>query len=223
MVYAIIVAAGSGTRMNAGKNKQFIDVNGKPLIAWTIDKFYKCRRIDEIILAIRKEDEDIINSVLLKYNFRNIKIVYGGDTRQDSIYNCIKSIDSEPDILLIHDGARPMITEEIIVKSIEGSKKYGCACIGVPVKDTIKILDNEEFISDTPNRDLLWIAQTPQSFKFDIIKSSYINAYKKNLSATDDASLVEKFGYKVKMILGEYSNIKVTTPDDLKHVEYLMK
>lgn len=214
MVDVIIVAAGSGKRMKSDINKQFLEVSGKPVIAWTIDKFYNNKNIDNIILAIRKEDESSMRELLRKYGFDNIKLVYGGRERQDSIYNCLKEI-VHTDYVLIHDGARPFIDDDIIDRCIENTKKYNCCCVGVPSKDTIKIVDNNGNIASTPDRNTLWCAQTPQAFHIDIIKKAYDYAYETDFWGTDDASLVENLGCSVKMVMGSYNNIKITTPEDL--------
>ena len=222
MIDVIIVAAGSGKRMKSKVNKQFLEVNGKPVIAWTIDKFYRNRNIDNITVAIREEDEDYMRNIISRYGFENIKLVYGGKERQDSIANCLKEI-VHTDYVLIHDGARPFIDDEVIDRCIEETKVHKCCCVGVPSKDTIKIVDNSLNITSTPDRKTLWCAQTPQAFHIDIIKSAYKHAEETGFLGTDDASLVENIGYKVKMVMGSYNNIKITTPEDLIPAETIAK
>ncbi|MBC2576609.1 2-C-methyl-D-erythritol 4-phosphate cytidylyltransferase [Peptostreptococcus canis] len=235
MFDVIIVAAGSGKRMNLDKNKQLLKIKNKPILAWSIEQFYNNDRIDNIIIAIREQDRNEINDILKEYNFENIHLVPGGKERQDSIHNCINKLDellkkqvgytyTQSDrYLIIHDGARPFIDKEIINRTIEETKIHNSICIGVPSKDTIKIIDDEKIICQTPKRESLWCAQTPQSFRLDIIFGAYKNAYEKGFIGTDDASLVENMGSKVKMVIGSYENIKVTTIEDLIFAENIAK
>lgn len=222
MIDVIIVAAGSGKRMNSDINKQFLKINNKPIIAWTIEKFYTNKNIDNITVAIRKEDEEYIQDIISQYEFKNINIVYGGKERQDSISNCLDKI-IHTDYVLIHDGARPFIDNDTINRCIEETRIHQCCCVGVPSKDTIKIVDNFGNISSTPDRKKLWCAQTPQAFHINIIKKAYKYAKETSFLATDDASLVENIGYKVKMVMGSYNNIKITTPEDLIPAEIMAK
>jgi len=210
----IIVAAGSGKRMKRNINKQFIKLNEKEIIAHTIDVFYKNENINEIIVCIKKEEEKFFKEQILeKNNFKNIKIAYGGKERQDSIYNGLKSVDKNCQIVLIHDGARPFVDNRIIEESILIAKKKKAVVVGVPVKDTIKIVMDGN-ITDTPNRANLWSAQTPQTFDYKLITKAYDEAYKSNYYGTDDSMLVENIGQEVTMIMGSYENIKITSPED---------
>ena len=202
----VIVAAGTGSRMNMGINKQFIKLEGKEIIAYTIEKFYNNSNIEDIVVVV-KEDES--------YNFKNVKIAYGGKERQDSVYNGLKLLDEKCDVVLIHDGARPFVSDKIIDKSIEEAKEHKAIVVGVPVKDTIKVIDNDKNIVDTPNRSVLWAVQTPQTFDYNILIDAYKDAFKNKFYGTDDAMLVERIGYKVKMLEGSYNNIKITTQEDL--------
>lgn len=212
----VIVAAGSGSRMKRDINKQFIKLDGKEIIAYTIEKFYKSEDIDDIVIVIKENEEKyFIENIINKYGFDNIKIAYGGKERQDSVYNGIKKLNNNCEIVLIHDGARPFVNEDIIKNSIEEAKENNAVVVGVPVKDTIKVVDSNGNIVDTPNRSLLWSVQTPQSFKYEIITKAYEYAYSNDYYGTDDAMLVEHIGYNVKMIEGSYDNIKITTEEDL--------
>ena len=220
----IIVAAGTGSRMKKDINKQFIKLDNKEIIAYTIDKFYINNEIDDIVVVIKKDEEDYFKeNILEKYNFKNIKIAYGGEARQDSVYNGIQKLDKNCEVVLVHDGARPFVTEEIINNSIQEAKKHNAVVVGVKVKDTIKVVGEEGNIVDTPNRKYLWLVQTPQVFKYDIITKAYENAYNENYYGTDDAMLVEKIGYDVKMIEGSYDNIKITTQEDLNFGEQILR
>lgn len=220
----IIVAAGTGSRMKKDINKQFIKLNDKEIIAHTIDKFYNNDNIDDIVVVIKEEEEKyFIDNVINKYGFDNIKIAYGGNERQDSVYNGIKKLNNNCDVILVHDGARPFVTGDIIENSIEEAKKHNAVVVGVKVKDTIKIVSEDGNIIDTPDRRYLWSVQTPQVFKYDIITKAYEDAYNGNYYGTDDAMLVERIGYNVKMVEGSYDNIKITTPEDLKFGEQILK
>ena len=212
----VIVAAGSGSRMKRDINKQFIKLDGKEIIAYTKEKFYKSEDIDDIVIVIKENEEKyFIENIINKYGFDNIKLAYGGKERQDSVYNGIKKLNRNCEIVLIHDGARPFVNEDIIKNSIEEAKENNAVVEGVPVKDTIKVVDSDGNIVDTPNRSLLWSVQTPQSFKYEIITKAYEYAYSNDYYGTDDAMLVEHIGYNVKMIEGSYDNIKITTEEDL--------
>lgn len=212
---AIISAAGQGKRM--GRPKQFLELAGKPMLERTIAVFENTAAIDEIILIVNPEDVERAR----KFKFSKVKnVVAGGKERQDSVKNGLKSLPEDSEIVAIHDGARPFVTSAIIEQAIEEAKQSGAVVVGVPIKDTVKkiqdprskIRTNVEII-ETINRDNLWAAQTPQVFKKEIIEK----AYQKNCQAkvTDDAMMVEKMGNPVKMVMGSYKNIKITTPDDL--------
>ena len=212
----VIVAAGTGSRMNMGINKQFIKLEGKEIIAYTIEKFYNNSNIEDIVVVVKEDESEFFKKEILdKYNFKNVKIAYGGNERQDSVYNGLKLLDEKCDVVLIHDGARPFVSDKIIDKSIEEAKEHKAIVVGVPVKDTIKVIDNDKNIVDTPNRSVLWAVQTPQTFDYNILIDAYKDAFKNKFYGTDDAMLVERIGYKVKMLEGSYNNIKITTQEDL--------
>ncbi|GFN36559.1 2-C-methyl-D-erythritol 4-phosphate cytidylyltransferase [Tepidimicrobium xylanilyticum] len=216
-VSVIIAAAGMSHRMGSKINKQFINLKNKPILAHTIEKFERCRFVDEIIVVAREEEiEYCKKEIIKKYKFNKIsKVVRGGKERQDSVYNGILALDEKAGIVLSHDGARPFIKIKDIVSGIKGAAKYGACVIGVPVKDTIKVVADDNNIENTPKRSLLWIAQTPQCFKKEIILEGYKKAISDDYLATDDSALVERIGVEVKMIMGSYDNIKITTPEDL--------
>ena len=212
----VIVAAGTGSRMNMGINKQFIKLEGKEIIAYTIEKFYNNSNIEDIVVVVKEDESEFFKKEILdKYNFKNVKIAYGGKERQDSVYNGLKLLDEKCDVVLIHDGARPFVSDKIIDKSIEEAKEHKAIVVGVPVKDNIKVIDNDKNIVDTPNRSVLWAVQTPQTFDYNILIDAYKDAFKNKFYGTDDAMLVERIGYKVKMLEGSYNNIKITTQEDL--------
>ena len=220
----VIVAAGTGSRMKMGINKQFIKLEEKEIIAYTIEKFYNNSNIEDIVVVVKEDESEFFKKEILdKYNFKNIKIAYGGKERQDSVYNGLKSLDKKCDVVLIHDGARPFVSDKIIDNCIEEVKEHKAIVVGVPVKDTIKIIDNDKNIVDTPNRSVLWAVQTPQTFDYNILIDAYKDAFKSGFYGTDDAMLVERIGYKVKMVEGSYNNIKITTQEDLSVGSQILK
>jgi len=225
-IVALIVAAGQGKRMNSKIGKPFIPIIGKPILFYTLKKFENCELIDQIYLVINgSEKEYCLKNVILKYRFKKVQeLILGGDTRQMSVFNGLNLIDSDADIVVIHDGARPLVNEKIILESIKTSQKYGAVVAAIPSKDTIKEVENNFFIHTTLDREKIWRAQTPQTFKYKLILSAYKKAFKSGYFATDDAALLEKSGYKVKMIKGSEENIKITSPFDIAIAEkYLMR
>ncbi|MFR3497452.1 MAG: 2-C-methyl-D-erythritol 4-phosphate cytidylyltransferase [Paraclostridium bifermentans] len=220
----VIVAAGTGSRMKKDINKQFIKLKNKEIVAHTIEKFYNSENIDDIVVVIREDEEEYFNkNIKEKYGFTNIKVAHGGNERQDSVFNGIKMLKKECEVVLIHDGARPFVTDDIIKRSINKANEHNAIVVGVKVKDTIKVVSDNGNIIDTPNRSYLWAVQTPQVFKYDIITKAYEDAYNNNYYGTDDAMLVERIGYNVKMIEGSYNNIKITTQEDLEFGEQILK
>lgn len=221
---AIIVAAGKGKRMKSDISKQFINIKNKPVLAYTLECFDKCTQIKDIILVVAEEYIDYCsNEIIYKYNFnKNIIITAGGKERQNSVYNGLKKVSSDTDIVLIHDGVRPFIEMSYIQKVIcSAYENKGCV-LGVPVKDTIKICSQEGFIETTPRREKLWAIQTPQAFDYNILMEAYKKSIEDNFIGTDDAMLVERLGYKIKIEQGSYKNIKITTPEDLITAEIIM-
>lgn len=224
MISAIILAGGKGKRMGSAISKQFIDIKGKPIIYYTLKKFSENKKIDNIIVVLPEDEVKYFKeNILKKYELRINKIVIGGKERQDSVYNALKSLkNSGTDIVLIHDGARPFISERIINEGIKFAEIYGAAAPGVMPKDTIKVKNEKNFSIDTPNRANLVSIQTPQVFKFDEILECHEKIRYNGEKVTDDTMVVEKYGYSVYLYDGEYTNIKVTTPEDLILAERLI-
>ena len=224
MISAIILAGGKGKRMRSAISKQFIDIKGKPIIYYTLKKFSENKKIDNIIVVLPEDEVKYFKeNILKKYELRINKIVIGGKERQDSVYNALKSLkNSSTDIVLIHDGARPFISERIINEGIKFAEIYGAAAPGVMPKDTIKVKNEKNFSVDTPNRANLVSIQTPQVFKFDEILEGHEKIRYNGEKVTDDTMVVEKYGYSVYLYDGEYTNIKVTTPEDLILAERLI-
>lgn len=223
-VSAIVLAAGSGSRMQSETKKQFMTLMGKPLIWHSLNAFEKSD-VDEVILVVPEDDlifaeENIVD----KYNFTKVsQIVAGGNERFESVYEGLKSVTG--DIVLIHDGARALVDEKTIKRCIEGAWKFNACVAGMPAKDTIKKVDSDLRVIGTPNRDSLYITQTPQAFNTKVVKDAYERLIEGgDDSVTDDAMVVEKYSdIAVVFVEGSYSNIKITTPEDMIIAEALIK
>ncbi len=222
MISAIILAGGKGKRMGANISKQYIEINGKPILYYTLKRFSDCKDINRIILVLPKDEIDYCKEeVLDKYSLKVDLIVEGGKERQDSVNNALEQIIDD-EIVLIHDGARPFVSQRIIDEGIKYARLYGASAPGVMPKDTIKIKSDENFSLSTPDRNTLVAIQTPQVFKLDIIKDCHRKVKEEKLKVTDDTMVVELYGNKVYLYEGDYTNIKVTTPEDLILAEKLI-
>lgn len=223
---ALIPAAGMGKRMGASINKQYLQLNGLPIVARTINLFEKSDLIDAIYLVTPEHEIPYCRKhVVEACGFNKIvAIVPGGKERQNSVMNGLNAMRAEcadDDIILIHDGVRPLVTETQLQQSIETARNYDGALVAVPVKDTIKtVMDG--MVTGTPLRETLWQAQTPQSFRFSTIYHAHKSAENAGFIGTDDASLVEREGGVIRIIPGSYTNIKITTPEDLILAEAFM-
>jgi 2-C-methyl-D-erythritol 4-phosphate cytidylyltransferase len=224
-VYAIIVAAGEGIRMSNTVRKQYIALDGIPILSRTLGVFDHCDLIDRIIMAVPKDDIDCCrNQIIPAANMKKEAIlVIGGARRQDSVYNCLKAIETDNDIVLIHDGVRPFVNHEHLVACIRGAQKHGACILGIPAFDTVKQVNEKNEILDTQKRDSLWLAQTPQAFQLELIKRAHEIAKQGSFTGTDDASLVERLGGVVKIIPGSRNNIKITNQEDLNLAQALMQ
>jgi len=224
-VTAIVLAAGKGSRMNSDVPKQYLTLLGKPVLFYSLNAFEESD-VDEIILVTGSgEQEYCKKEIVEKYQFNKVThIVEGGAERYHSVHNGLLSA-KDVEYVLIHDGARPLISVEVINKAIENVKKTDACVVGMPVKDTIQIVDNDGAIESTPDRRRTWIAQTPQCFSFELALSSYNKAIEsRDASITDDAMVVRKYGNaSVMMLEGGYENIKVTTPEDIPMAECFLK
>lgn len=218
----IIPAAGSSRRMGEQINKQFLKLHEKEVIAYTIDIFYKNPLIDEIILVINENDEEDFKRLIKTYAYQGIKLVTGGCSRSISVYKGLLKVSKEAKKVLIHDGARPFLKDEYIKKIINQLDLSASVVMAVKSKDTIKRVDGNH-VKETLNRDELINVQTPQAFKYDVILEVYKWAMDKEIQATDDSALVEKKGYQTAVILGDYDNIKITTVEDIKFGEAILK
>ena len=222
MISAIVLAGGRGKRMNYHKSKHFIEIKGKPVLVYTLEKFIYNKSIDEVILVLPEDEVDYCKKeVLQRYSLKVDRIVIGGKERQDSVFNALEAME-KADIVLIHDGARPFISEKIIEEGIKYANIYGAAAPGVTPKDTIKIKNEDNISVDTPDRNTLVAVQTPQCFKYDEIYQCHRKIKEENAIVTDDTSVVERYGHKVYLYEGDYTNIKITTPEDLILAERLI-
>lgn len=214
----ILAAAGIGKRMGLDYPKQFFEHNGKPLFIFPLEIAEKSSLIDEIIIVTNENNIDLVEKQCNKYNIKKVKkILAGGKERQDSIYNALKE-DEGSTYILVQDGVRPFMKEkyiEMTCAALDRDKSLAGAVIGVPVKDTIKVVGLDGEILATPNRAGLVAVHTPQTFRGDILKKAYKKAEAEKFLGTDDSSLVERIGEKVKIITGDYNNIKITTLEDL--------
>lgn len=224
-VAAIIVAGGSGSRMGSSIKKQYLKICGKEVLAHTVQVFENIEEIQEIIIVTGKEDLVFVEQ-MLKGTYKSKKItqvVEGGAERQYSVYNGLQCMSENVEYVLIHDGARPLITTEVIQSSLEKVYEVGACIVAVPVKDTIKVANSSLKVKDTPKREMLWSVQTPQVFSRELIMRAHEEARKNNLLGTDDSMLVEALGEAVYIVPGEYTNIKITTPEDLIIAERLIQ
>jgi 2-C-methyl-D-erythritol 4-phosphate cytidylyltransferase len=218
-VVGVIPAAGVSERFG-GSDKMFTDLAGKPVLARVIDVFQGCNLIDEIILVTNEESMEACRELVNKEGWTKVtEICPGGRRRQDSVLAALNRI-LPCNWVVIHDGARPLLTEELIVQGLEAARETGSAVAAVPVKDTIKVAKSDNIVKQTPTRGTLWAVQTPQVFRFDLITEAYLRIKDE---VTDDATMIEKMGYRVKLYTGSYDNIKITTPEDLSVAEALWR
>jgi 2-C-methyl-D-erythritol 4-phosphate cytidylyltransferase len=222
-VSAVIPVAGQGKRFSSDVPKQYLEIDGQSIIAITVKKILSVSDdIKGVVVAQQTEIERTIRILSEIDGFKeNFRVVQGGKERQDSVYNGLMHVDPNSEIVIVHDGVRPLISREIILESIRVAKKMGACIAAVPVKDTIK-RTQESIIAETLSRIDLWHAQTPQTFKYSIIFQAHQKAKADKFYGTDEASLVERMGYPVSIIDGDYNNIKITTVEDLKIVQMIL-
>lgn len=220
-VTAILLTAGNSTRFKKKFNKNLEKVNNKYIFEYSLEQFEKNNFVNEIIIAVKQDEMEQIQTILdSKKLSKSVKLVIGGNTRQESVYNCINYTDS--DIVLIHDGARPLIKQEYINNCIEIMKEFCGASIAVKSKDTIKICDENNIVENTTKRENTWIIQTPQCFKREKLLEAH-KKFKNNSGITDDCMLLELLNEKIKLIEGDYTNIKITTPEDINVIKEILK
>ena len=225
---AVVLAAGSGKRMNAGVKKQYMEIAGRPVLYYSLKAFEESF-IDEIVLVVSQDEiEQVQESYVNQYGFRKIsRIVVGGKERYHSVACGLQAVRQDCDFVFIHDSARPMLTQEILQRAYRAVQEEEACVVGVPSKDTVKIADEQGYVSVTPNRSLVWNVQTPQVFSYPLVHSAYEELLQKEqellasgVQITDDAMVVEHLAHhKVKLVEGSYENIKITTPEDVQIAE----
>lgn len=224
MVSVIIVAAGKGTRMGPDRDKLFLEVAGRPVIAHTWQRFAQARDVDEIVLVVRDGMQGAFEELAAQYNFKkNFRFVPGGKERQDSVWNGLQALSPAAEIVAIQDGARPCTSEALISGTIAAARETGAAVAGMPVTDTIKETSDGKFITRTPDRSKLWAVQTPQTFRVDVIRRALAIVREKGLQVTDDTAACELIGQPVRLVASPSPNPKVTVPTDLPYIEMLLK
>lgn len=223
---AIVLAAGQGKRMGTKVQKQYLEISGKPVLFYSLDTFQKSKVIDEIVLVVGEGQEEYCKKEIVeKFGITKVsKIVRGGKERYDSVWCGLQEV-TEGGFVFIHDGARPFITEDILLRAYETVQKEEACVVGMPVKDTIRIVDDSKFAKATPDRNYVWLMQTPQVFETSLIKKAYSLLMEQDIiQVTDDVMVVEKtLEKKVKLVEGSYENIKITTPEDLEIAEAIVK
>ncbi|NLC45438.1 MAG: 2-C-methyl-D-erythritol 4-phosphate cytidylyltransferase [Clostridiales bacterium] len=221
-IIGIILAAAKGLRMGGSVPKQYHELAGRPILAHSLEAFDRAPSIDAIVI-VSADKKTIKEDILQRWPIsKPVNFVLGGSERQDSVWNALNAIESCK-IVVIHDGVRPLIEVPVIEESIRVAQEFGAAIAGMPSKDTIKIVDDKGFSIKTPDRNTLWAIQTPQTFKFNLLKEAHIKAKQDVYIGTDDSSLLERINYPVKLIEGGYDNIKITTPEDLIIASEILK
>jgi len=217
-ITALVPAAGIGARMNVSFAKPLLEVQTKPIIIYTLETLDRHPLIDEIVLVFNPDGLDEARKLVKKHKLSKVaRVIAGGATRKDSVRNGLEVVPSRTDLVLIHDGVRPFIDEASITRVIEAARDGGAAILGVPVKATVKRLDKRLEVDTTLRRDQLWEIQTPQVFERELIQKAYLRAHV--IAAPDDAFLVEMMGKRVKVVMGSYFNIKITTQEDMVFAE----
>lgn len=220
----VLAAAGSGSRMGNKTNKQYLLLKSRPLLTYSLDVLENCDLVDEIIiLAHPRELEYCEREIVHKYGYKKVsQVIAGGKERQDSIWNGLKQLGKDTGYVAVHDGARPFITYALIEELLKEAREWGAAIPGVAVKDTLKSIDRDGFVRQTLDRSTIISVQTPQIFNYAELFKAYENAFEEGLLATDDASLFETYIGRVKVVQGDYRNIKITTPEDMVIAESML-
>ena len=224
-IVALILAAGRGKRMGTAKNKSYLLLAGKPIVYHTLFEFERSPLIDEIVLIVGNDEvEHARSSIVDAFQFTKVStIVVGGLKRQDSVLAGLRAIKGDSEVVMVHDGVRPFISQALLQKTGQAMEASGAAIVAVPVKDTIKTVSPQREVLTTLDRSTLWAIQTPQAFRRDILEKAFEKAIDDGFYATDDASLVERIGVTVRVVDGSYENIKITTPEDLVLGEAILK
>ncbi|MCI9217463.1 2-C-methyl-D-erythritol 4-phosphate cytidylyltransferase [Lachnospiraceae bacterium 42-17] len=224
---AIVLSAGQGKRMETSTQKQYLELEGKPIIYYSLKVFEDSQIIDDIVLVVGEgQKEYVCEEILNKYGFSKVRaVVYGGKERYDSVWQGILALTAQQGYVFIHDGARPFVDEDILNRAYDTVIRHGACAAGMPSKDTIKLVDDESFTVKTPKRKYMWVVQTPQVFESSLITDAYSKLMREDsANVTDDAMVVEQMmKVPVKLFEGSYENIKITTPEDLEVASALLK
>ncbi|HOB11917.1 MAG TPA: 2-C-methyl-D-erythritol 4-phosphate cytidylyltransferase [Syntrophomonadaceae bacterium] len=221
----VIAAAGAGSRMGSRINKQYLLLNQRPVLAYSLDIFEQFDAVDEIVIVARSSEigyceQEIVN----KYNYRKVsRVVAGGPERQDSVWAGLSHLSDQTAYVAVHDGARPLLSLDLLQALYQEARRWGAAIPGVIARDTLKMIDRDSFVGQTLDRNIVVAVQTPQIFQFHELKRAYQEAFYDNFRATDDASLFERYIGRVKVVAGQYDNLKITTPEDIIIAESLLK
>lgn len=223
-ISVLIPAAGQGKRMESSVKKPYLMLDEKPILSHTIDRFEQNSVIDEIFVIVDQSDFTVCREkALAPFRYRKVReLVAGGETRQASVFNGLRALSDDVDFVVVHDGVRPFIDDKIIFECLEAAAECGAAVSAVPVKETIKVANEELFVDHTPQREQLWQVQTPQVFRKSLIVEAHKKAIHDRIDAPDDAALVENLGSPIKLVMGSYKNVKLTTPEDLRIAETLL-
>lgn len=220
----IVVAAGKGTRMGTTESKQYLMLGDKPILVHTLEVMERCEEIAQVVLVVGNHDVKRAQHLVDTYQLRKCSsVIVGGTERQSSVYAGLQALDADTEWVMVHDGVRPFVEEEHIRKLLKAVQQTQAAVLGVPVKDTIKLVHAEGWIESTPDRSKLWAIQTPQVFQLKVLLEAHQKALQDGFVGTDDAMLVERNGNKVHIVEGAYTNIKITTPEDLHWASYWLK
>ncbi len=221
-VSAIIPAAGQGLRMGGRTPKQFLNLNGKPILDYTLQAFQQCEILNSVILSVPQSEKENATKQWLGSPPKVHQVVTGGEKRQDSVFNGFKAVETDTDIVVIHDGVRPFVTSQLIEDTIQAARKYGAAITAIPVNDTLK-KGKDDFVENTVSREGLWRVQTPQAFTYELLNQAFEKANRDSFYGTDEGSLIEHLGEPVKIVMGSEWNIKITRVDDLVLGEHIAK
>ena len=223
-MFLLIPAAGTGKRMGSTQNKLLLKLKGKPLLAWTLTAASASEKIEWIGIMGQTYDFPLFKQIIAQVNpSKPVQLIKGGETRQQSVYNGLQALPETAKQVLIHDGARCLVTPELFDRCAERILQCQGLIAAVPVKDTIKVVNSDLIITDTPARDQLWAAQTPQGFDVQLLKQCHEKGLNSGWEVTDDAALLEKCGFPVHIVVGEETNLKVTTPIDLTIAEFILE
>lgn len=205
--------------------KPYLNLVDRPILAHTLQLFQNMKAIKDIYLVVKDDDRLWVErEVINAYSFNKVReVIAGGKERQDSVYNAIKRIPPEDEMVIIHDGVRPLVDKETVIKTLDAARQTGAAIAAVPVKDTIKKVNEQGLVEETLDRTQIHLVQTPQAFYRELILQAYEKAFKDNLYGTDDALLVERLGTPIKVVMGNYENVKITTPEDMLYAETILR